>query len=137
MDSAALKLSFPRPLCHSRALYVIPAPFMSFPRPLCHSRAGGNPVWARGFRLKAGMTMCGHLIEDGWSQLKKGWGMVRDFVSSALGLCLLVSCSCVETDRPKARDGSEEAKVRLVTLAPGHYHAALVQKSMYDQGDGV
>jgi len=63
--------------------------------------------------------------------------MVRDFVSSALGLCLLVSCSCVETDRPKARDGSEEAKVRLVTLAPGHYHAALVQKSMYDQVDGV
>ncbi|HLB74618.1 MAG TPA: hypothetical protein VJJ98_11410, partial [Sedimentisphaerales bacterium] len=32
-------MSFPRPLCHSRALYVIPAPFMSFPRPLCHSRA--------------------------------------------------------------------------------------------------
>src|SRR3990172_5755914 len=25
-------MSFPRPLCHSRALYVIPAPFMSFPR---------------------------------------------------------------------------------------------------------
>src|SRR3990172_4870801 len=60
-------MSFPRPLCHSRALYVIPAPFMSFPRPLCHSRAGGNPVQARGFRLKAGMTRrggCGHFIES-------------------------------------------------------------------------
>src|SRR3990172_2302493 len=40
---------------------------LSFPRPLCHSRAGGNPVWARGFRLKAGMTHrggCGHLTEN-------------------------------------------------------------------------
>jgi len=63
--------------------------------------------------------------------------MVRDFVLSALCVCLLVNCSCVESERPKARDGSEEARVRLVTLDPGHYHAALVQKSMYEQVDGA
>src|SRR3990170_1615362 len=32
MNRVALKLSFPHTLCHSRTLYVIPAPFMSFPR---------------------------------------------------------------------------------------------------------
>ncbi|HLB74305.1 MAG TPA: hypothetical protein VJJ98_09830 [Sedimentisphaerales bacterium] len=42
---------------------------LSFPRKpqYCHSRAGGNPVYAPGFRLKAGMTRrggCGHLIES-------------------------------------------------------------------------
>lgn len=60
---------------------------------------------------------------------------MRDFVLSVLGVCLLVGGSCVEPERSKAKNGPAEAKVRLVTLDPGHYHAALVQKSMYEQVD--
>lgn len=40
--------------------------------------------------------------------------------------------SCVSN--PK-KEGSDE--VRLITLDPGHFHAALVQKSMYDHVDSV
>jgi len=62
--------------------------------------------------------------------------MVRDFVLSALGFCLLVSCSCAEREEPKRKSDPDKAEVTLVTLDPGHYHAALVQKSMYEQIDG-
>src|SRR5436190_10957344 len=42
--------------------------------------------------------------------------------------------SCNETiKQPKANDGM----VRLITLDPGHFHAALVQKTMYDDVDSV
>jgi len=66
---------------------------------------------------------------------KRGQAMVRDFVLSALGLWLLVSCSCAEREEPKTKSGAGAAKVTLVTLDPGHYHAALVQGSMYEQVD--
>jgi predicted dehydrogenase len=61
--------------------------------------------------------------------------MFRAFVLSALGLCLLTA-SCLETKQMKAK-GNPEDKIKLVTLDPGHYHAALVQKSMYVQVDPV
>lgn len=61
--------------------------------------------------------------------------MIRDSVLSTLGLCLLVSCSCAERQEPKGKSGAEKAKVTLITLDPGHYHAALVQGSMYEQVD--
>jgi len=63
--------------------------------------------------------------------------MVRDFVLSTLGLWLLVSCSCAERDEPRTKSGADKAKVTLITLDPGHYHAALVQGSMYEQVDPV
>ena len=63
--------------------------------------------------------------------------MVRDSVLSALGLCLLVTCSCADREQPKAENAPSKGKVTLVTLDPGHYHAALVQKSMYEQVDPV
>ncbi|MBL7152622.1 MAG: Gfo/Idh/MocA family oxidoreductase [Phycisphaerae bacterium] len=63
--------------------------------------------------------------------------MVRNFILSTLGLCLLVCCSCAEREEAKTRTGPGKAKVRLVTLDPGHYHAALVQRSMYEQVDPV
>ena len=63
--------------------------------------------------------------------------MVRDSVLSALGLCLLVTCSCADREQPKAKNAPSKGKVTLVTLDPGHYHAALVQKSMYEQVDPV
>jgi len=63
--------------------------------------------------------------------------MARDLVLSTLGLCLLVSSSCADREQPKTKNGPIKNKVRLVTLDPGHYHAALVQKSMYEQVDPV
>ena len=61
--------------------------------------------------------------------------MLRIFVLSTLGLCLLAA-SCLETEQMKVKDNPPD-KIKLVTLDPGHYHAALVQKSMYEQIDPV
>ena len=48
--------------------------------------------------------------------------MLRIFILSVVCIYLIGICGCAE-------------KVGLVTLDPGHYHAALVQKSMYEQID--
>ena len=60
--------------------------------------------------------------------------MVRVFVLSTLGFYLLAAGSCAQTEHAKTEAGSGD-KVRLMTLDPGHYHASLVQKSMYEQVD--
>lgn len=47
-------------------------------------------------------------------------------------ICLIQACL------PAAETASEQsAKIRLITLDPGHFHAALVQKSMYPEVDSV
>jgi predicted dehydrogenase len=61
--------------------------------------------------------------------------MLRAIVLSALGLCLLAA-SCSETKEMKAKNNPGK-KIKLIVLDPGHYHAALVQKSMYEQVDPV
>ncbi len=48
--------------------------------------------------------------------------MLRNSILSVLCICLAGTSGCAD-------------KVTLVTLDPGHYHAALVQKSMYDRVD--
>ena len=53
-----------------------------------------------------------------------------------LVLALLTSCSSGKKSSPQA--GSKpftgaKGEVKLITLDPGHFHAALVQKKMYDQ----
>ncbi|MHC4351147.1 MAG: putative oxidoreductase C-terminal domain-containing protein [Planctomycetota bacterium] len=48
--------------------------------------------------------------------------MLRNFILSVLCIYLTVASGCAD-------------KVNLVTLDPGHYHASLVQKSMYEQVD--
>jgi predicted dehydrogenase len=48
--------------------------------------------------------------------------MLRVLILSILSLCLVITSGCAD-------------KVNLVTLDPGHYHASLVQKSMYEQVD--
>ncbi len=48
--------------------------------------------------------------------------MLRVHILSILSLCLGITSGCAD-------------KVNLVTLDPGHYHASLVQKSMYEQVD--
>ena len=46
-----------------------------------------------------------------------------------------VSLSC--TQQPKQSGAMQNERVRLIQLNPGHFHAALVQKTMYDQVDPV
>ncbi|MHC4330612.1 MAG: putative oxidoreductase C-terminal domain-containing protein [Planctomycetota bacterium] len=48
--------------------------------------------------------------------------MLRVLILSILSFCLAITSGCAD-------------KVNLVTLDPGHYHASLVQKSMYEQVD--
>ncbi len=48
--------------------------------------------------------------------------MLRILFLSILTFCLAITSGCAD-------------KVNLVTLDPGHYHASLVQKSMYEQVD--
>ena len=61
--------------------------------------------------------------------------MKTGFVVSMLGLCLVTTLSCVEKETMEATNQPAKDKVTLITLDPGHYHAALVQKSMYDEVD--
>ena len=63
--------------------------------------------------------------------------MIRAFVLSLLSICLMGSASCLNTEQAKTKSGPGKGTVKLVTLDPGHYHAALVQKSMYEQVDPI
>jgi hypothetical protein len=47
----------------------------------------------------------------------------------------MASCSTQKTT--EVETPSTGQKVRLINLAPGHFHAALVQKSMFDNVDSV
>ncbi len=60
--------------------------------------------------------------------------MVRNIVLSVICLCLLTAFfSCAVQQEGNTEDTADGDKVKLMVLNPGHYHAALVQKSMYDQ----
>jgi predicted dehydrogenase len=60
--------------------------------------------------------------------------MMQNAVRLVLALCLsAVLFSCAEKEEGKIEDATADGKVKLMILNPGHYHAALVQKSMYDQ----
>lgn len=52
------------------------------------------------------------------------------FASLSAGAMLVLLSSC-----NKSTPVENEKAVRIITLDPGHFHAALVQKSMYDQVD--
>jgi len=52
--------------------------------------------------------------------------------SLSLSALLILGYGCMENKTPNKTD---EQKVRLITLDPGHFHAALVQKSMYPEID--
>ncbi len=63
--------------------------------------------------------------------------------ASLLALLLLVACSSPDTSQTAIEPMSTttftgaEGEVKLITLDPGHFHAALVQKDMYPQIDSV
>ena len=52
-------------------------------------------------------------------------------------LALVIALGCLTAMSAHARNDPEAAQVRLVTLDPGHFHAALVQKFMYREVDPV
>ncbi len=56
--------------------------------------------------------------------MKHGW------ICCLVGVMIMVAGGCRQTP---ARFTGAPGKVKLLTLDPGHFHAALVQKSMYEQ----
>ncbi len=60
----------------------------------------------------------------------------RILLSAGLALAL-AGCESSETAPPETDFVGAPDEVRLVTLNPGHFHAALVQKYSYDQVDDV
>ncbi len=61
----------------------------------------------------------------------------RRFSMCIVMLSAIVSCSTNKTESDSASAPGEYAngKIKLITLDPGHFHAALVQKSMYENVD--
>ena len=54
---------------------------------------------------------------------------------------MLLICFCICCGEKKSEEESTEKptmhEVKLMTLDPGHFHAALVQKTMYPQVDSI
>ena len=60
--------------------------------------------------------------------------MVRNAVLFVFALCLsAVLFSCADKEEGKMKGAAADGKVKFMVLNPGHYHAALVQKSMYEK----
>ncbi|MEO8404115.1 MAG: putative oxidoreductase C-terminal domain-containing protein [Chitinophagaceae bacterium] len=55
-------------------------------------------------------------------------------ILSFLGITALISCN---NNPETVADTPSSKKVQLITLDPGHFHAALVQKAMYNDVDSV
>ncbi len=55
-----------------------------------------------------------------------GWGLLA--IGVAIGIAALLSSGAPTNAQQKSKDMSE---IRLMTLDPGHFHAALVQKEMF------
>ncbi len=62
--------------------------------------------------------------------------MIRNniYIMSLLSLTVMIN-SCKQEGKP--RFTGAEGEVKLITLDPGHFHAALVQKNMYRQVDPI
>lgn len=64
--------------------------------------------------------------------------------SAAILLSVLTLAACTggnkkpaETDKPQTMFSGAKDEVKIMTLDPGHFHAALVQKSMYEMVDST
>ena len=60
---------------------------------------------------------------------------MKSFQSQFFFLVMIIMLSCQSDNKDQSKAKSKP--VQLVTLDPGHFHAALVQKSMYDDVDSV
>src|SRR6188474_789095 len=61
---------------------------------------------------------------------------MKGFKTQFFSLVMIIMMSC-QSDTKNESAASETKAVQLVTLDPGHFHAALVQKSMYNDVDSV
>jgi predicted dehydrogenase len=62
--------------------------------------------------------------------------MVRKVALCILAVCLTsVLTSCTKREEGQSTDVAANGIAKLIVLNPGHYHAALVQKTMYNQVD--
>ncbi|WP_257670383.1 putative oxidoreductase C-terminal domain-containing protein [Parapedobacter tibetensis] len=52
-------------------------------------------------------------------------------------LIILVTIACFTACNPDQNNVQQQKDIQLITVAPGHFHAALVQKSMYPEVDSV
>ncbi|MFC1551225.1 putative oxidoreductase C-terminal domain-containing protein [Candidatus Latescibacterota bacterium] len=57
----------------------------------------------------------------------------KSYIITIIVPLLLFSASCSNKKESKMGFTGEPGEVRLMTLDPGHFHASLVQKTMYDQ----
>lgn len=55
---------------------------------------------------------------------------MKIFLNGLLMLTIFLAVSCTQKNTPFT---GSEGEVKMMTLDPGHFHAALVQKKMYDQ----
>lgn len=58
--------------------------------------------------------------------------MMRNYSWGVFAFSVLLAAACGQKDKQM-----EEPAVKLITLDPGHFHSALVQKSMYEGVDSV
>jgi predicted dehydrogenase len=64
--------------------------------------------------------------------------MVRNAILVVLPFCLsTLLFSCSEKEEGNMRGAAADGKVKFMILNPGHYHAALVQKTMYEEAAAV
>src|SRR5688572_2967965 len=61
---------------------------------------------------------------------------LKRFQTQLFFLVIIMTMSC-QSENKNAETETKSKAVKLVTLDPGHFHAALVQKSMYDNVDSV
>jgi predicted dehydrogenase len=59
--------------------------------------------------------------------------MKRSFLFLIPAAMIIVSCGQGTSQKKQVESESKEKMVKIMTVDPGHFHAALVQKSMYDQ----
>lgn len=57
--------------------------------------------------------------------------MIKKFHNSILLASVVLATACQQTGEKTTAQQKDSAMVRLITLAPGHFHAALVQKTNY------
>src|SRR6188474_3695333 len=61
---------------------------------------------------------------------------MKGFKTQFFSLVMIIMMSC-QSDTKNESAASKSKSVKLVTVDPGHFHAALVQKTMYDDVDSV
>lgn len=59
------------------------------------------------------------------------------FLTVILIVCSIFSCSTNKTGETVEAESKDSNTIKLITLDPGHFHAALVQKTMYANVDSV